>query len=72
MAATTAPTPRHGMRSSPTRRAATETNIAYRTADHERWQQLDFIVGIEVHLSNNHTASARMASRIRSTTSAMS
>lgn len=43
------------MRSSPARRAATETNIAYRTADHERWQQLDFIVGIEVHLSNNHT-----------------
>ncbi len=37
------------------RLAATETNIAYRTADHERWQQLDFIVGIEVHLSNNHT-----------------
>lgn len=38
------------------RLAATETNIAYRTADHERWQDLDFIVGIEVHLSNNHTA----------------
>lgn len=37
------------------RLAATETNIAYRTADHERWQQLDFIVGIEIHLSNNHT-----------------
>ncbi len=55
MAATTAPTPRHGTRSSPARLAATETNIAYRTADHERWQQLDFIVGIEVHLSNNHT-----------------
>ena len=37
------------------RLAATETNIAYRTADHERWQDFDFIVGIEVHLSNNHT-----------------
>lgn len=37
------------------RLAATETNIAYRTADHEWWQQLDFIVDIEVHLSNNHT-----------------
>ena len=35
--------------------AATETNMAYRTADHERWQQMDFVVGIEVHLSNNHT-----------------
>ena len=36
------------------RLAATETNIAYRTADHIRWQQLDFVVGIEIHLSNNH------------------
>lgn len=37
------------------RLAATETNIAYRTADYERWQQLDFVVGIEIKLSNNHT-----------------
>ncbi|MCQ2058681.1 MAG: ADP-ribosyltransferase domain-containing protein [Bacteroidaceae bacterium] len=37
------------------RLAATETNIAYRTSDFERWQQLDFVVGIEIHLSNNHT-----------------
>ena len=37
------------------RLAATETNIAYRSADHERHQQLDFVVGIEIHLSNNHT-----------------
>lgn len=36
------------------RLAATENNIAYRTADYERYQQLDFVVGIEVHLSNNH------------------
>lgn len=36
------------------RLAATETNIAYRTADHLRWQQMDFVVGIEIHLSNNH------------------
>ena len=36
------------------RLAATETNIAYRTADYERWQQLDFVVGIEVQLSGNH------------------
>ena len=41
------------------RLAATETNIAYRTADHVRWQQLDFIVGIEIHLSNNHTCRGR-------------
>ena len=25
------------------------------TADYERWQQLDFVVGIEIKLSNNHT-----------------
>lgn len=37
------------------RLAATETNMAYRTADYVRWQQLDFVVGIEIHLSNNHT-----------------
>lgn len=37
------------------RLAATETNIAYRTSDYTRWQQLDFVVGIEVKLSNNHT-----------------
>lgn len=36
------------------RLTATETNIAYRTADYERWQQLDFVVGIEIKLSNNH------------------
>ncbi len=37
------------------RLAATESNIAYRTADYERCQQLDFVVGIRVVLSNNHT-----------------
>lgn len=37
------------------RLAATETNIAYRTSDYLRWQQMDFVVGIEVKLSNNHT-----------------
>lgn len=36
------------------RLAATETNIAYRTADYTRWQEMDFVVGIEIHLSNNH------------------
>lgn len=36
------------------RLAATETNIAYRTADHERRQQFDFVVGIEIKLSKNH------------------
>lgn len=32
----------------------TETNMAYRTADYERWQQMDFVIGIEIKLSNNH------------------
>ena len=41
------------------RLAATETNIAYRTADHLRWQQMDFVVGIEIHLSNNHTLNGK-------------
>jgi hypothetical protein len=36
------------------RLARTETNMAYRAADYERWQQLDFVVGIEIKLSNNH------------------
>lgn len=41
------------------RLAATETNTAYRTADHMRWQQMDFVVGIEIHLSNNHTLNGK-------------
>ncbi len=36
------------------RLARTETNIAYRTADYERWQQMPFVIGIEIKLSNNH------------------
>jgi hypothetical protein len=32
----------------------TENNIAYRTADHERWQNLPFVTGIEVKLSAAH------------------
>jgi hypothetical protein len=36
------------------RLAATETNIAYRTADYLRYQDLDFVVGIKIVLSNNH------------------
>lgn len=36
------------------RLAVTETNIAYRTSDYLRWQQMDFVVGIEIRMSNNH------------------
>lgn len=32
----------------------TETNIAYRRADHERWQQMDFVLGQKIQLSKNH------------------
>lgn len=34
------------------RLARTETNMAYRASDYYRWQQMDFIVGFEVKLSN--------------------
>lgn len=36
------------------RLAITEGNIAYHTADFNRWQQFDFVVGIEIRLSKNH------------------
>lgn len=36
------------------RLARTETNMAYRAADNERWSQLDFVVGIEVKRSKRH------------------
>lgn len=32
----------------------TETNAAYRSADEDRWQRMDFVVGFEVKKSNNH------------------
>ena len=37
------------------RLTATETNMAYRSADHERWSQIDWITGVRIQLSNNHT-----------------
>lgn len=38
------------------RMARTEINSAYRECDSVRWQQLDFIVGIEVKTSKTHAA----------------
>lgn len=35
------------------RLARTETNMAYRAGDFERWSRMDFVAGIEVKLSNN-------------------
>lgn len=34
--------------------ARSETNIAYRRADNERWQQMDFVLGQRIQLSKNH------------------
>ena len=36
------------------RLARTETNAAYRTADSERWRQMDFVTGIRIQLSKSH------------------
>lgn len=33
----------------------TTTNIAYRTADYERYQTEDFVIGIEIHITGNPT-----------------
>lgn len=35
------------------RLARTETNMAYRESDYERWQSMDFVVGFEVKRSNH-------------------
>lgn len=34
--------------------ARTETNMAYRRADHERWQRMDFVLGQDIQLSKRH------------------
>lgn len=36
------------------RTSATTTNTAYRSADHERWSQQDFVLGIEIQRSANN------------------
>lgn len=36
------------------RLARSEINMAYRKAEQLRWQQMDFVVGYEIHLSNSH------------------
>lgn len=41
------------------RLAGTETNIAYRTADYNSMQNEDFILGISIELSNNHTLNGK-------------
>lgn len=34
----------------------TETNMAYRSAEQDRWERMDFVVGYRVKRSNNHPA----------------
>lgn len=41
------------------RLARTEINMAYRDSDRYRWNNMDFIVGYRVHLSNNHTLNGK-------------
>ncbi len=36
------------------RLAVTEINMAYRTAENKRWEQMDFVVGIEIKTSDEH------------------
>lgn len=47
------------------RLAATEINMAYRSADFERWQQMEFVLGIEIQLSNNHTIKDSKTGEVR-------
>lgn len=37
------------------RLARSEINMAYRTAEQTRWQQMDFVLGYEIQLSKTHT-----------------
>jgi len=41
------------------RLAASEINMAYRSAENKRWEQMDFVVGYEIKLSGNHTLSGK-------------
>lgn len=41
------------------RLAASEINMAYRTAENKRWEQMDFVVGYEIKLSGNHTLNGK-------------
>lgn len=38
------------------RLARSEINMAYRTAEWTRWQQMDFVIGFEIKLSKSHAA----------------
>ncbi|MGL4519319.1 MAG: hypothetical protein ACRCUJ_06505 [Phocaeicola sp.] len=42
------------------RLTSTSTNIAYRSADYERWSQQDFVLGIEIQRSGNNKGPCRI------------
>ena len=42
----------------------TETNMAYRDADHERWGQLDFVTGVEIQRSKNSSFACPLCSSL--------
>ena len=46
------------------RLARTEVNMAYRESEFLRWQKLDFVVGLRVMLSNNHTTTNSKGEKI--------
>lgn len=41
------------------RLARTEINRAYKLSENKRWASLDFVIGFEIKLSNNHTLNGR-------------
>ena len=47
------------------RLAATEINMAYRSAESLRWKDMDFVVGYEIKLSDNHNCKGVPAGRFR-------
>ena len=47
------------------RLAATEISMAYRRAENLRWKDMDFVVGYEIKLSDNHNCKGVPAGRFR-------
>lgn len=47
------------------RLAATEISMAYRRAENLRWKDMDFVVGYEIKLSNNHNCKGIPAGQFR-------
>lgn len=41
------------------RLSRSEINAAYKTSENQRWSNMDFVIGVEIKLSNNHTVNGR-------------